>query len=331
MKLIQYTLLSIIFTLGACSNSSTPANNNNLSPSKNQINLESTNGGIKVFQTDSKNGVTVKSIITSLENSGFSLAKHTNLNHHFETKYHHTYFNSYDLITVYHAEKMDKIVKKYPKMGVFVPTTIAFYHRKGASNIQVAVLPPTEMAFIAGADAKDKDIIDLEKITLKAVIAAMPNVSTFNLGYTPDINSDHPLITTYEKTLSGYDLEEEVDEVEEEFEDGLEAIKFSMPLFTDFNVIMNQTSPSPFDVAHMYSLCKLVVIYTVSETHPEAGVFAPCTMAVMKQKDSEELSFSFPNVYNWMRILNISDNQEYVSVLMKAQTDMEGLLQSITE
>jgi uncharacterized protein (DUF302 family) len=87
---------------------------------------------------------------------------------------------------------------------------------------------------------------------------------------------------------------------------------------------------SPFSFYDTYSICKLKVIYTVAKTHPEAAAFAPCTLMVYKKKDAAEIVMGFPGVYNWMSSARV-DDAEAKSVLLQAQKDFEGVLQSTVE
>ena len=76
-----------------------------------------------------------------------------------------------------------------------------------------------------------------------------------------------------------------------------------------------------------YSLCKLKVIYTVSKIRPEAGIFAPCTMAIYQKRGTNKMVIVFPNIYNWFSTLNIED-ENALKELKKAQSDMIKVIEN---
>jgi hypothetical protein len=51
---------------------------------------------------------------------------------------------------------------------------------------------------------------------------------------------------------------------------------------------------------------------------------------VYKKKDAAEIVMGFPGVYNWMSSARV-DDAEAKSVLLQAQKDFEGVLQSTVE
>jgi uncharacterized protein (DUF302 family) len=64
-----------------------------------------------------------------------------------------------------------------------------------------------------------------------------------------------------------------------------------------------------FDHYWVYSLCHFKFSYTIFNVgkNPEAGAFAPCSMYMYLEKDSNVLKVGMPNVTNWISIANIKD------------------------
>ena len=61
---------------------------------------------------------------------------------------------------------------------------------------------------------------------------------------------------------------------------------------------VNNAGNKDYIFYNIYSLCKLKVIYNVAIDYPEAGAFAPCSMAIYQKKGSDKMVIVFPNVHN---------------------------------
>ena len=80
----------------------------------------------------------------------------------------------------------------------------------------------------------------------------------------------------------------------------------------------------------MSTLCKLPVIYTIAQTRPEAGAFAPCSLYMYKKKGDKMMHLAFPAVANWISSLSV-DDKKGLEVLKDAKGRMQKILTEATE
>jgi len=286
-------------------------------------------GDFHLFTLDNKDGkMTPEAIEKTLEKNGFYISANSEMNKPFTIQFQNTEFTVFNLLTVFHKELSEQLVKKHPEAGIFVPMGIGIYQRKGEDTFHATVLTAEAQAKILGFS--DPLLEKIEKALLASLKEAMPGAK-YTLSEEA-LKPAGPLVTTYELETDAESWADAKDELEMVIEDGLKPYGFVMSNFTEYNYMLTKedTVESPFDFYDTYSICKLKVIYTVSKTRPEAAAYAPCTLAVYKKKDDDRIMMSFPGVYNWMSSTRLED-KEAKAVLMKAQSDFERVLREATE
>jgi uncharacterized protein (DUF302 family) len=285
-------------------------------------------GDLHLFEVDNKNGsITPDAIEKAFVKNGFKIAINSEMNLPYTKQFKKTNFKVYNLLTVYHSKLSHDLVKKYPKAGVFTPLGVGIYQGLNEDTLHVSTLTSEAQAKILGFD--DKLLKSIEKEVLKTIKSIMPNAK--HKLSEDSLKESRDLVTQYELDLDGEDWEEMREEVELGLENGFKPVGFVMANYLDFNEEMIEGGKSsPFDFYVTYSICKLKVIYTVSQTRPEAAAFAPCTLMVYKKKDEDKIVMGFPGVYNWMSSARV-DNKEAQAVLQKAQDDFVDILKEVTE
>ncbi|MFT7003805.1 MAG: hypothetical protein ACJAWW_001157 [Sulfurimonas sp.] len=286
-------------------------------------------GDLHLFKVDNKDGlITPSTIEKAFIDNGFKIAVNSEMNVPFKKQFQKTNFKVFTLLTVYHNELSQDLVKKYPDAGVFTPLGVGIYQGINEDVLHVSALTSQAQSKILGFD--DKLLKDIEKEVIKSIQSALVNPKH---RFSEDsLKENRGLISKFELKLEGEDFEEIKEELEMNLENGFDPFGFVMPNYLDFNDLMTQegTIESPFDFYVTYSICKLKVIYTVSQTRPEAAAFAPCTLMVYKKKDEDKIVLGFPAVYNWMSSALV-ENKDAKRVLQKAQNDFESILLDITE
>lgn len=286
-------------------------------------------GDLHIFDVENKKGtITPATIEKAFKDNGFSIAVNSEMNLPFKKQFQKTNFKVFTLLTVYHKKLSQDLVKKHPDAGVFTPLGVGIYQGINEDTLHVSTLTSQAQAKILGFD--DKLLKDIEKEVLKAIKSAMPTAK--QTMSEDSLKETRGLITKYELELDGADYEDIKEELEMGLENGFKPFGFVMPNYMDFNeeVTKGGTVDSPFDIYVTYSICKLKVIYTVSQTRPEASAFAPCTLMVYKKKDEDKIVLGFPAVYNWMSSALV-ENEEAKKVLQKAQDDFASILREVTE
>ncbi len=286
------------------------------------------NDDIIVYAVDNSKGkITPKVITEALTKNGYVVPVNRDMNGPFMKQFQKSSFDTYNLLIAYHRKISMDLVLKNADAGVFVPFSMGIWQRKGEKTFHVAFLSARSMSRIVGGEAEG--FAKLEASTRKAVEAALPGARVVKLpGKRGSV--DHPLLTKIKVESDPEEAEDTFDEVKMTIETGLKPIGFILAGQVDYNMELDEAGHEDFIFYDTFSLCKLKVIYNVAEKHPEAGAFAPCTLAMYQKKGAEEMTLVFPNVYNWIATLDLKD-KKLTDLLLKAQKDMEALLNSLNE
>jgi uncharacterized protein (DUF302 family) len=68
----------------------------------------------------------------------------------------------------------------------------------------------------------------------------------------------------------------------------------------------------------------------VSEKHPEAGAWAPCSFYIYKKKDENVMRMGFLSVDNWISSTNMED-KESINPLREAQGMIESIINEMIQ
>lgn len=262
----------------------------------------------------------------SLEAKGFYISANTEMNGPFVKQFQQSDFDVFNLLTVFHKKHSESLVKAHPDGGIFVPMGVGIYQKKGDKTLHVSVLTDEAQKKIAGFDAPEFALI--EKEIMQTILAIAPGTKHHESESALPAEGD--LLNRFVKKTDAASWASDKEGAEMMIEEGLKPAGFVMSNFTDYNFMLNESSPSPFDFYDTYSICKLKVIYSVAKSRPEAAAFAPCTLMVYKKKDADEIVMGFPGVYNWMSSARVEDKEAREN-LLQAQNDFEEVLRSVAE
>jgi uncharacterized protein (DUF302 family) len=273
--------------------------------------------------------ITPKSIETVFEKAGFFINDNRDMLPPFIKNFKTVDYDVYNLFTIFKKDSVLALAKKYPTIGLFSPMSMSIYTKKGTKTISVSSLSVPAMAEIMGIPADNADLIAYGKAVQEALKIALPNAKMETVSYemkkpAGDLVSRATL--TMEKDA---DWEEIKDDFEMNFEGELPGNDFIMAGFNDLNYDFEEAKFEGYTFYDVYSICNISVIYIVSQKHPEAGAFAPCSLYMYNKKDTDTIEMGFPSVYNWIASLAIED-KESIDILMSAQTKMEEILKKLT-
>ena len=105
------------------------------------------------------------------------------------------------------------------------------------------------------------------------------------------------------------DIDDIIDEFQEKFEGAFEAKDYIIAGFNNFKE-GDEGALDGFDAFWTYSLCHFRFSYTIfdgKESHPEGGLFAPCTMYMYIKKGDNRIVVGMPKLANWRSTLGIND------------------------
>ena len=286
---------------------------------------------IQIWTSYNKDGkITAKSIEKAFEEAGFIIDGNNNMNVAFKAKFKGTRHDLYHLFTTHRSENVAALVKKYPSVGLFSPMSMSFFSRKGSKKFSVASLTATGWAKVTGIPADDKDLVAYTKLIKDVLKKAMPKGAFEHVPY--NINTKQgALVTTYKFEMDPeVDFMDQKEDFQAEIEAGFDANAFVVAGFVEFAAEFEDAGNTTYDIYDAYSICKLSVIYAVSEKRPEAGAYAPCTLYMHKAKGTHTLTMSFPSVYNWISSMDM-DDANAIQILKDAQKDFEAILAEATE
>jgi uncharacterized protein (DUF302 family) len=285
---------------------------------------------VRVFSMDNPDKkVTAATIQKAFEKEGFMIEANNYMLGPFKRDFKGVVIHDvYNLMVLCEKDTFRKLAVKYPKIALFTPLSMSIYTVKGGKSINVSSLSPEGIAEMTGIPATDPTLVALGQKIEKALKAAMPKGKFIKLPYKM-IKPEGKLIAEATFKIEG-DWEDAKDDLEMAFEGELAPNGFVSPAFVDLNYDLDEHDIDAFKFFDAYAICKIPVIYTVSQKHPEAGALAPCTMYLYTKKDENIIHMAFPTVYKWFAALYIKD-KESRDVLLDAQDKFEKILEKITK
>jgi len=286
-------------------------------------------GDLYLFEIENKEGkYSPELIVKAFEKNGFYISATSEMNKPFLIEFKETKFDIFTLLTLFHREFSEKLIKKHAKAGIFVPMGIGIYQQKHDDFLHISILRAQTQEKILGF--KDVNLHKIEMSVIKTLKETLPGVKMSISAQA--LKAEGPLVTLLEYNVEPNNWKNTKEDLQLLIEDGFKPSGFVMSNFTDFNYRLTKadTVESGFDFYETYSICKLKVIYTVSKTSPEAAAFAPCSFMFYKKKDENKIVMGFPTVYNWMSSAYLN-NAESKKVLIKAQREFETILKEASE
>jgi len=283
---------------------------------------------VRVFSAQNSDGkITPKTIQSAFEKAGFMVEANNDMLTPFKRDFKVVHHKVYNLMVLWDKDTFRALGVKYPKIALFTPLSMSIYTEKDATTINVASLSPAGIAQMTGIPADEPALLKLGEKIEAVLKTAMPNGKFLKMPYNM-VKAEGPLVHEVSFTVKGDDWEEAKDDLEMAFEGELAPNGFVSPAFVDLNYDLDEHDIEAFKFFDAYSICKIPVIYTVSQKHPEAGALAPCTMYLYMKKDENTIHMAFPTVYKWFSALNIQD-KESRDVLLDAQKKFQDILKKL--
>jgi len=284
---------------------------------------------VRVFSTENADGkITPKTIQAAFEKAGFMVEANNDMLGPFKRDFKVVHHKVYNLMVLWDKEIFRKMGAKYPKIALFTPLSMSIYTEKDAATINVSSLSSAGIAQMTGIPANEPALVELGKKIEKTLKTAMPKGKFREMPYKM-VKAQGPLVHEVSIDVKkGADWEDTKDDLEMAFEGKLAPNGFVSPAFVDLNYDLDEHDIDTYKFFEAYSICKIPVIYTVSQKHPEAGALAPCTMYLYMKKDENTIHMAFPTVYKWFSALNIQDKASK-DVLLDAQKKFENMLKEL--
>ena len=257
-----------------------------------------------------------------LEDTGFVLSDpHERINDAYAEKYskepgYNKTLDNLGFFSIGNDVALNELLTKEPRLGGFSPFNLHIYKYANEDVTRVGHVNPEVMLDIVGATDKDvraKFIASFEPLDalVDAEIGGEKEVLTFD--------------KLPAKTLMEFELEFErpaelyefVDSFQEEFEEAFEEKKYIIAGYKNYKETYDDLEMDfdRFDKYWVYSLCHFYFSYGVfNHGSAQAGAFAPCSMYMYIEKDSNVLHIGMPYLENWIAAAGVKDQKQIDSI-----------------
>ncbi|SFV71173.1 hypothetical protein MNB_SV-13-765 [hydrothermal vent metagenome] len=279
----------------------------------------------QILSMDNSDGkITAKSIEEAFNTSGLKVDVNNDMNSIFSKRYKKVHHKAYNLAIFTHHESVKKLMKTYPSIGLITPLSMSIYMDE-KNHINISTLSLEGMARVTKISADNPDLKAYAKYLDEALHKALPKGKYLPKGESITMINEN-LITSFS---TEFDLEDGEtytdmkDGFKEEFESEIGSVGFLVPKSYTFN-------SDEYDFYDTYSIIRFNVIFPVSKSHPDAGSYAPFSLALYKKKGEDTVHIAFPSISNWINDLDISDKKSLVEI-KKTQTMIVEILEELTE
>lgn len=279
----------------------------------------------QVFSADNADGkINAKSIENAFNASDMHVDVNNDMNSIFEKRYKKVHHKSYNLAIFTNTALVAKLMKKHPSIGLITPLSMSIFS-DDKNRINVSTLSLKGMARITKIPETNPDLIKYAAMLDAALHKALPN----GIYLTPKSSakpSDKQLVTSFTTAFEPEDGETYVDlkdGFKEEFESEIATVGFLVPKSYTFET-------DDYDFFDTYSIIRFNVIFPVSKRHPDAGSYAPFSLAIYKKKGDDTVHVAYPSIDNWINDLGITD-EESLKEINKTQGMISGILEELTE
>ncbi|MEY3001772.1 MAG: hypothetical protein RLZZ428_147 [Pseudomonadota bacterium] len=259
---------------------------------------------------------------------------HHRINDQYEEKFGNTVLDTLSFLSVVNDKAILPLLNIDPRVAATAPFNMLIYKTLSENTTHVGHIVPQALldmigikdekvrnSFIRSIEPLDTKVEDeFRKQGLKYTKSyrtynKLPKVSMLNFEY------------EFEKPDN---LEDFIDTFQEDIELAFINKKY---LIAGFHNFLDSTNTAPtilanYDAFWTYSLCHLEFSYNMFDTenaHPEAGLFAPCTMYAYIKKGSNKIILGMLKLDNWTTTLNITDERR-VNLAQKLDTEIPEIL-----
>ncbi|MEY3091137.1 MAG: hypothetical protein RL113_1453, partial [Pseudomonadota bacterium] len=259
---------------------------------------------------------------------------HHRINDQYEEKFGTTVLDTLSFLSVVNDKAILPLLNLDPRIAASAPFNMLIYKMLQENVTHVGHIVPTALLDMIGIkDEKVRNSFTKSIEPLDAKVEA--EFRKQGLKYTKSYLTYNELPKTsminfeYEFDKPD-DLEEFVDTFQEDLELAFINKKY---LIAGFHNFLDSTENAPtilanYDAFWTYSLCHLEFSYNMFDTqnaHPEAGLFAPCTMYAYIKKGSNKIVLGMLKLDNWTTTLNITDERR-VNLAKKLDTEIPEIL-----
>jgi len=265
-------------------------------------------------------------INNKIESIGFILSDpHEHVDHAYKGKYgtenidgklnpsydpdYKTVLDNLGFFSIAHDEKLRTLLIKAPELGAFSPFNLYIYKMANEDKTYVGHINPDTMLDIAGV--KDEGV----RREFNAMFPALDAMVDKEIGGTREVVeydklTAKPMMEFEIEFDRPEDIDDYIDEYQEAFEEAFEGNKYIIAGYKNFKEAYDDMEADfdKYDAYFVYSICQFPFSYSVfNKGRADAGLFAPCSMYMYIEKDSNKLIVGMAKLENWVAVLGIKD------------------------
>ena len=259
---------------------------------------------------------------------------HHRVNDQYEDKYGSTVLDTLSFLSVVNDKEILPLLNIDPRIASTAPFNMLIYKKLDENVTHVGHIMPT--AFLDMIGIEDQKVRDSFIASVKPLDAKVEaEFRAKGLKYTKSYQSYKKLPENRMHNFEyEFDAPEDLDDFIEEFQNKFElAFIDKQYLIAGYHNFMEGRDDAEeilagYDAFWTYSLCHLEFSYNMFDNqgaHPEAGLFAPCTMYVYIKKGTNKLVVGMLRLENWSTTLNITDEKR-VGLVNKLDKEIPEIL-----
>ena len=275
---------------------------------------------------------------TKLKTIGFTITDpHKRVNDHYKEKYGSTVLDVLSFMSVVNDDNILPLLNIDPRIAAFAPFNMLIHKKLDEKNTHVGHLMPEAMLDMVGIeDPKVRAEFTaafkpLDAMVEKELAADGAKVTKSYMQY-KKLPKKRMINFEYEFERPD-DLDDFIDDFQEQFEDAFIEKEYLIAGYHNFMEASDDATEilKGYDAFWTYSLCHLEYSYNMFDkkgAHPEAGLFAPCSMYMYIKKGTNTLVIGMPTLVNWSDTLGITDEKR-VGLVHKLDKEIPEILTAL--
>ncbi len=259
---------------------------------------------------------------------------HHRVNDQYRNKYGSTVLDTLSFLSVANDKVILPLLNIDPRIAAAAPFTMLIYKKLNEDLTHTGHIMPTaflDMIGISDKNVREKFIASVEPLDKKVEAEFRAKGLKYTKSYiTYERLPEKPTINfEYE-----FEAPEDLDEFIETFQNKIElAFIKKQYLIAGYHNFMYAADDAKkilkgYDAFWTYSLCHVEFSYKMFDkenAHPEAALFAPCTMYMYIKKGSNKLVVGMLRLENWSTTLGIKDTKR-VELVKKLDKEIPEIL-----
>ena len=273
-----------------------------------------------------------------LKDIGFQTSDpHKRVNDQYEKKYGSTVLDVLSFMPIVNDREILPLLNIDPRIAGFSPFNMLIHKKLDEKNTQVGHLMPTailDMLGIKDKTAREKFTAHMKPLDEKIEAEFKAKGLKFTKSYLPYKKLTQKRMINFEYEFERpEDIDDFIDEFQNKFSLAFMDKKYLIAGYHNFMFDLEDAEEilEGYDAFWTYSLCHLEYSYNMFDNkgaHPEAGLFAPCSMYMYIKKDTNKLVVGMPTLVNWSDALGITDEKR-VGLVHKLDKEIPEILTAL--